>query len=59
MSTSFGFVLGVIAALYAMVFMKQKKDKKKSGNDFNGISVFINFLIVDKEEAIQQGVEGN
>lgn len=61
MSTSFGFVLGVIAAVFGLVFMKQKKDdKKKSANDgFKGISVFINFCIIDKEEAIQNGVEGD
>jgi hypothetical protein len=58
MSTAFGFFLGFAAALYAIVFMKQKKDKKSSNNDFKGVSVFINYLIIDKDKAIQQGVEG-
>jgi hypothetical protein len=58
MSTQFGFILGFCAALYAIVFMKQKKDSKKLKDGFKGISVFINFLIIDKDEAIQHGVEG-
>lgn len=52
-----GFVLGFCASLYLMIFMRQKKDEKNSKNDFQGISVFINFTIIDKDEAIQQGVE--
>lgn len=58
MSFGFGVILGIAATLYAMVFMKQKSEKEKLKSGFKGISIFINFLIVDKEKAIQQGVEG-
>ena len=58
MSTTVGFVLGFCVALYLLVFLKQKKEKNKSDNAFRGISVFINFLIISKDEAIKQGVEG-
>ena len=53
-----GVFLGIAATLYAIVFMKQKSEKDKLKSGITGISIFINFLIVDKEKAIQQGVEG-
>lgn len=58
MSFAFGVFFGIAVTLFVVIFIKQKSDKKKSKNDFKGISVFINFLIVDKEKAVQQGVEG-
>lgn len=57
MSFVFGIILGFVAALYAIVHMKQKSEKDKMKSGISGVSIFINFLIVDKEKAIQQGVE--
>lgn len=40
-----------------IVVMKEKKKSQSSNNEFKGISIFINFLILDKDRAVKGAVE--
>jgi hypothetical protein len=59
MFTSFiiGLLAGIVLCLYFLVIVKQKKAKNNKSNSVNGQAIYLNFIILDKNEAVQTGVE--